>query len=229
MVSSFQALAVAIVALLPGALYIWSFERQVGRWGIGLSDRLLRFVGVSALFHAVVAPLTYWFWATHWSTVRAGDPLSRWFWLVPVGYIGVPIALGSLVGRGVRGGWRWTQLVTGPTPAPRAWDELFQGNPSGWVRLRLKSGTWIGGAFTLTAGRRSYVAGYPETQDLLLSQAAVVDPQTGEFKGVAPTAEGQAIRLLVRWEEVEYLEFVEDVDANGKDVADGEEGSPVES
>ena len=47
MPNTFQALAVLLVALLPGALYVWSFERQAGRWGIGLSDRVLRFVGGS--------------------------------------------------------------------------------------------------------------------------------------------------------------------------------------
>lgn len=52
MPDTFQAIAVFAVALLAGALYVWAFERQAGRWGIGLSDRLLRFVGGSVLFHA---------------------------------------------------------------------------------------------------------------------------------------------------------------------------------
>ena len=52
MPDTFQAIAVLAVALLPGALHVWAFERQAGRWGIGLSDRLLRFVGGSVLFHA---------------------------------------------------------------------------------------------------------------------------------------------------------------------------------
>jgi hypothetical protein len=30
---TFQSLAVFAVALLPGALYIWGFERVVGNWG----------------------------------------------------------------------------------------------------------------------------------------------------------------------------------------------------
>ena len=49
MPDTFQALAVITIALLPGALYVWAFERQAGRWGIGFSDRALRFVGGSAL------------------------------------------------------------------------------------------------------------------------------------------------------------------------------------
>lgn len=32
-VTTFEAIAVALVALLPGGLYVWGFERQVGNWG----------------------------------------------------------------------------------------------------------------------------------------------------------------------------------------------------
>jgi len=41
MISTFQALAVAAIALLPGAMYVWGFEATVGgRWGIQLADRI---------------------------------------------------------------------------------------------------------------------------------------------------------------------------------------------
>jgi hypothetical protein len=33
---TFQAIAVTVLAVLPGALYTWSFEREVGNWGVGL-------------------------------------------------------------------------------------------------------------------------------------------------------------------------------------------------
>jgi hypothetical protein len=80
MPTTFQgALAIAI-ALLPGALYTWAFERIAGRWGIGLSDRLLRFVGASAMLHALVAPLTYWLWSSQWRTQAAGQSVSWWLW-----------------------------------------------------------------------------------------------------------------------------------------------------
>lgn len=50
MPNSFEAIAVVFIAILPGALYVWGFERIVGNWGIGLSDRLLRFLGASLSF-----------------------------------------------------------------------------------------------------------------------------------------------------------------------------------
>jgi hypothetical protein len=48
-VDTFQAIAVTTVALLPGALYVWGFEGQVGFWGIRLVDRVLRFFGYLGL------------------------------------------------------------------------------------------------------------------------------------------------------------------------------------
>jgi hypothetical protein len=69
MPETFQALMVLVVALLPGALYVWAFERFAGAWGVRFSDRVLRFVEVSAVLHAVAAPLSYWLWAAY---IRSG-------------------------------------------------------------------------------------------------------------------------------------------------------------
>ena len=55
MISTFQALAVALLALLPGASYIFAYERVVGGFGVSLADRLVRFLAASALFVAVFA------------------------------------------------------------------------------------------------------------------------------------------------------------------------------
>jgi hypothetical protein len=58
-------------------------------------------------------------------------------------------------------------------------------------------------------GRRSYAAGYPEPQDLFLAAAVALDPVSGEFlldDGSVAVGEGG---LPIRWEEVEYLEFID--------------------
>lgn len=122
----------------------------------------------------------------------------------------MPLVAGTLVGHGVREGWRFARLMSGPDPAPRAWDYLFQHNVDGWIRCRLKSGTWLAGAFADANGRRSYAAGYPEPQDLYLAASVSVDPETGEFE---LDDDGLPLRgaggLLLRWEAVEYLEFID--------------------
>ena len=207
MPESIPALTVAVLALLPGALYVWAFERQVGRWGIGLSDRLLRFVGGSAVFHSFFAPATLWLMADRWPAARASGHFDLALWCASVAYVGLPILAGTVVGRATRREASWARYLTGPDPAPRAWDYLFQGSHDGWVRVRLRSGTWIGGAYVNANGRRSYAAGYPEPQDLFLAAAVALDPVSGEFlfdEGRVVVGEGG---LLVRWEEVEYLEI----------------------
>lgn len=211
MPDSLEAAAVLVLALLPGALYTWAFERLVGRWGVGLSDRVLRFVGGSAMFHAITAPLTYWLWATYWNSGRIaeGGSLPLQLWLVPLFYVGVPTAVGTIAAIGHRAAKPWARVLTGSDPAPRAWDYLFQGHPDGWIRCRMKSGVRIGEAFADSNGRRSYVAGYPEPADLYLARAADVDPDTGEFQFVDGAPSLRDSGLLLRWDEVEYLEFVD--------------------
>jgi hypothetical protein len=211
MPETFQALGVLVLALLPGALYVWSLERLLGAWGVRLSDRLLRFVGVSAVLHAVAAPITYRLWIDYLKTgwVSQGK-LPVAVWAVALVYVAVPIALGSLVGFGRRQGWRWTRLIVGFDP-PRAWDYLFGQRPDGWVLLRLKSGGWLGGAYASRGhGWRSYASGYPEQQDLFILEAAEVNPETGEFEfDEEDNPVLRASSILIRWDEVEYLEFLD--------------------
>ncbi len=215
MPSTFQALAVVILALLPGALYTWAFERQAGAWGINTSDRVLRFVGSSALLQVLAAPLTYQFYrlfvVTGW--LRHGRPLPWWVWLCVAAFVGFPLTLGRIVGTATHNRTRWSRWFTGEHPAPRAWDNLFSTEDlTGWVRLRMKAqGTWILGAYgTAADGKmRSYAAGYPHPQDLYLVDTAEADPDGQFVTDEAGNVVMRGIGVLVRWKEVEYLEFIE--------------------
>ena len=212
MPETFEGLAVVLLALLPGALYVWSFERLVGSWGIGLSDRILRFVGFSALFLVLFAPLVALAAGRY---VRAGwEPreFSIGLWLAVAAYVAIPIAAGWIVGSATVRRRGWTRFITGPAPAPRAWDHLFGSRPDGWIRLRLRSGVWVGGVFSTGADGRlgSYASGYPYERELFLHEIVLVDPDTGTFefdeRGAVKVVESG---LLIRWEEVEYLEFID--------------------
>ena len=197
---------VTALALLPGALYVWGFERHVGSWGIGLSDRVLRFFGASAFAHALIAPATYWLWADYVREARR--PLSVWLWVAALAYVLVPFTVGSTVGRAARRGRRWAAVLRGPLAAPRAWNHFFASGPEGWIRLRLKSGTWIAGLYSTSNGHpSSYASAYPEAQDLFLMDTARVDPLSGQFVRVNGAPVRRGISLLIRWGEVELLEF----------------------
>ena len=208
MPSTFEAVAAAVFAVLPGALCVWGFERVAGRWTIGLSDRLLRFFGISAVLHAAVAPVTYRVWHDH---LRDGAlaqdqrlPLS--LWAVVAAYVAVPIILGTVLGRAVEAQRDWARLFVASSPAPTAWDAVFSGQPAGWVLIKLKSDGWIGGKFDAD----SHAGGYPEPPDIFLSVEGAVDQALGDF---VRDNQGDIVALesgvLVRWEDVEYLRVLQ--------------------
>lgn len=158
------------------------------------------------------APVSYWVWKSYLrsGTVARGETLPWALWLLVIAFVVLPLIAGTVVGLGTRAGWGWARFFTGPDPAPRGWDYFFTSRPDGWMRLKLKSGPWVGGAFAPTdSGLASYAAGYPEEQDLFLARTVEVDPDTGEFQ----LSDGRPIMrdssLLIRWDEVEFLEFID--------------------
>jgi hypothetical protein len=187
---------------------MWSFERIAGAWGIGFSDRFLRFLGISVLLHVAAAPVTYVIWHAYLrpGSLGAGQSLPLWLWPVAAMYAAVPIFLGTVLATGLRDGAGWAQALNIGSDPPTAWDSIFSNEPEGWVLIRLKSGRWIGGQYA----DGSYAGGYPEAPDLFLAQACAVDQENEEFV-LGPNGQPEPIGppswgLLVRWEEIEYLE-----------------------
>lgn len=217
-VGTFQAIAVFLLAVLPGALYTWAYEREDGAWEVAFSDRLARFTGVSAMFSVLSAPVIYWMYRMYigpWSTEDTPQ-IPGWAWFIYAIYVVAPAVLGYFVGRGAKNRRPWTRIFTGPSPAPRGWDALFRSPAlTGWLRLRLKDKTWIVGVWEDPdddAGARpgSYAAGFPHTQDLYLVDTCETDPATGDF---LVDGRGQPLRrgiaVLVNWDQVAYAEFID--------------------
>lgn len=213
MPNTLQAILVTLLAVLPGALYTWGFEQQAGRWGATAVDRVQRFIGVSAFFLVLELPLIYQFYRSFVVSgdVNKGRPLPAWLWFMPILFVIIPAGIGRFVGRAAYERKSWVTLLTGPSPAPRAWDDLFSGpDMNGWIRLRLKDKTWVAGLWGESAatGLKSYAAGYPEDQDLLISELVEIDADgdlvTGE--GNAPIFTNRS--LLIRWDEITYAEYI---------------------
>ena len=206
MPTTFQAVAAFLIAILPGALTVWGFERVSGRWAIGLSDRILRFLGVSAVLHALAAPATYLVWHSYLRTgaYPSGEKLPLSLWGVALAYVAVPLGLGSLIAYGVKVEWPGFAKIVGATKAPTAWDAVFASEPTDlYVLMKLKSGEWVGGQYV----EGSYVGGYPEPADIYLRRELQVDQDTEDF---VHDANGEAVPegeygLLVRWSEIEFL------------------------
>jgi uncharacterized protein DUF6338 len=58
-VDTFEALAVLVLVVLPGASYLFTFERVAGAFGHNLADRIIRFITASAVLQALFAGPTY--------------------------------------------------------------------------------------------------------------------------------------------------------------------------
>lgn len=214
--TTFQALAVTLLAVLPGASYTFAFERLAGSFGVSLSDRLVRFTAASAVFHALFSGIELLLYRKFVISGRlVAGSLAAWqFEIVSLLYVLLPTAVGSLVGHGRNQRWGWVSWLTGASPEPRAWDFVWTQPGTTWlVRLRLKSGAWVAGFFGNVEGAPpSYAAGYPEAQDLFLGLQVRVDAATGEFvkdqDGLIRPVDGRTA-LLVRWDEVEYADLLE--------------------
>lgn len=87
---------------------------------------------------------------------------------------------------------------------------MFSVLSAGWVRCKLKSGTWVAGAYARESdGVSSYASGYPENKDLYLSPIVMTHPSTGAFiyddeDNVCLDAGG----LWLQAEQIEMINFV---------------------
>ncbi len=216
MADTFQALAVFGIGILPGGAYVWAFERQAGAWAPWYSDRLLRIVGISAAVHILAAPLSYWLWSSFVEPGRLAraEPVSWFLWLVPIAYVGLPWAIGTYLGRAAKEQrWPWSRLTRiAPNRSPRAWDHLFARELSGYVRVKLKGGGWVAGAYAAetAGGPPSLASRYPEPGDLWLARQLEIDDDGRLARGPDGLQVLKPGGVLVRWDEMDYLEFAPD-------------------
>jgi len=215
MLATFQALAVLLTSVLPGALFTFEYEREYTRVVSGdSSERLIVFLATSAVFGMISAPLLYQGYRTYVVTgdLQNGKALPGWIWLIIAAYIIVPLLAGFVAGYAAREQKCGSRFITGPRPHPTAWDALFRTpNLGGYLRLTLKDGTIIIGEWAKdpqTVRPDSYASAYPHTQDLYLRETFTVNDD-GSLKFVDDKPEPRGLALLISWAEVAYAEFEE--------------------
>lgn len=200
-----EALVIAVLFLAPGLLYEWANEIGGGyRRPDSATKTLLAFA------RSVVAQLFLWpVVLLSWREYRGTDlatvglpellPLSLWLLL----YAALPFAAGWKVGRKQK-------KDRGSTPS--AWDALFDVKASGYVRARLRDGTWVGGVYAeydgMGSAAKPFASAYPDPESLYLPTQLVLDPGSGEMKhdeqNIPRTREWG---LLVHGADIEILEF----------------------
>lgn len=187
--TNWTALLLLAVAVLPGAMFTFAFERQAGAFGVSLADRVLRFVAVSGLLAVLYAWPAYGFHRFVFDAKPFRTAQFAVAWCAAVVGLALPAAAGTALGglyatRGTRTGWqrirkgltperetRLLQAALGRDPAPRAWDHYFSERPTVYLRVRRQDGTFMAGLFA----QNSYAGGFPQDGDLLLEQAWSLD------------------------------------------------------
>lgn len=184
--TSVVALGIVVLAVLPGSMYTWAFERQVSAYGVTLADRVLRFIALSVLFHVLLGWGEYWLFRSAFMGEHFGGGQFAAAWAAVTLLVAVPAIAGTITGglyatRSNRDTeWTWLRRRVTPTqearllrfllgrsPAPRAWDNLFAERPTAYLRIETVDGTALAGLFA----DASYAAGFPNDPDLYLEQA----------------------------------------------------------
>jgi hypothetical protein len=195
-------LVIAALAVLPGAVYVWSHESQTGSFGVALSDRLLRFLGVSAVIQVIAGWPEYGLYRavrTDWPNVSAGTFATAWGLFVAL--VALPALAGTVVGRCRKAGLlrgRLLQIVFSDEVAPRAWDDSFMGEQGIYLRVRTTDDCWILGRYA----KESYVGGFPAEKDLRLEETYQVLPD-GKRPGKALGYATYIPESSIKW--IEFL------------------------
>jgi hypothetical protein len=201
--STLQQIILLVLFILPGVSYQFVRERMRGPvpGERDLSERVLRALTASIVLDAVyiivagpqllhmIKPL-----GRPWFTTAAAQPRQAAAVSLAL-FFAIPAAAAWAVGMIER-----RRHPSRFDPVPTAWDSAFRGRPTGFVRARLKTGTWVGGWY----GRRSRASAYPNPADLYLESAY----EMGSDGSFGPRVQATG-GLYVNMSDVEALEFVE--------------------
>lgn len=226
MPETLEAIAIIAVAVLPGALATLAYERHVGTYAADIQERLIRFAASSALLFPVNSTLIWLVWTkilnvSPWvpsgqhRNLLASNSLEGAQWLViltPIAYVLVPAILGDIGGRLVVS-YRKREYTArtgrlGTGHEKEAWNTAFLdasplNAPAGCiVRFRLKTGGWRAGYF----GKASVAS--PTTKDVYFEATAAVDGDGNLIVEPDGRPVRQEVGILVRWDEVDFIEFV---------------------
>ncbi|GAA2717019.1 MULTISPECIES: DUF6338 family protein [Streptomyces] len=197
-----EQLAILLVLVLPGVFHQAVRERLRGTSASEQEpqNRLLRALAAGALLDALYA-VAAGPWLVELLAGHGDGPLAgalrhprRAGLAALVLVVAVPSAAAW-----AETAWRRRRARARYEPTPTAWDALFHDRGSCFVRVRLKSGLWVGGWL----GPWSAVSAYPQQGDLYLQAQYRMGPD-GRFLERVPGTAG----VYVRAADVDVLELL---------------------
>ncbi|MET9530797.1 DUF6338 family protein [Streptomyces sp. NPDC006649] len=201
--STVMQVMLLVLVVLPGITYQFLRERSRGPvpGERDLGERVLRAVGASLLLDALyllVAGPQLVRWARESATGGwdgFGHQPRQAALLGLVLLVGVPAAAAAAVSWWERGRRPAVRYRSTPT----AWDRMFHGRGSCFVRMRMRDGSWVGGWY----GSRSFVTSYPQPPEVYLESAWLMRPDGSFVRPIAGSA-----GLHVRAAETDLLELL---------------------
>ena len=207
---SVQSLGLIIILLVPGGLFLWSYERKSTSYGRReVTDRIVRLAAASVVILTLTAPfaiLAYvrpWYELMNWGI----EPTWEWAgrWLLACIYLSTIVALGPIASIANQ---RFRAYLRTPDPSkgfcrrslrrvfssllevhpnPTAFEYLADNGPF-IIRAKTKSGDFLAGIYGATGlqeelkeGRlRSHLSTNPQSQDIYLQRTILVS-DNGKF------------------------------------------------
>ncbi|WP_419944569.1 DUF6338 family protein [Candidatus Poriferisodalis sp.] len=219
-----RSAAVAFALLVPGASAAAGFEWHSVRYSRRRKDWVLRLL----LFSGLWLGAGFWLWHSlavdHWDDLVARKPLPWFVYAVPLGFVVVPYGLGWALGWMTSAFPRGMRKVLGGNRTPTAWDHLFDHGTAGSVRCRLRSGRWVGGSYEETGQIDSFASADDTMVDVYISKAVEYDQDSGAplLRDGEPAWTGGG--LLLRWDEIESLEFIPEPSDESEAAESNDEG-----
>ncbi|MFF0204775.1 DUF6338 family protein [Streptomyces sp. NPDC005017] len=227
-------LVLALLALLPGALFVYTIEALLQRYGGDVADRTMRFIAASAVLWLPFFWVLYMLYTHIWHVQRsvAGrvvyvnrfttNDLPQWFYWVIAGYVAVPILLGAFVAFLIRNSTKAQDIVIGKPLSRSAWQTLFKygggGNNTGTgralvVRAQLndEDATVVAGYF----GPQSVTPAGESEGDVWLEAQVRLDDQ-GQLRLDGQENPVYEPGIYLRRENVLWLEAYEVMDQEGQ-------------
>jgi Family of unknown function (DUF6338) len=193
MVGTFQALSILLLAILPGAVLVFSFERHAGAVAGDANERLVRFVIGTVVVFPCTAILAAWTYSRVVHAPIEGSPgeftnrleeplgISPAWTLLPLVYVLVPWCLGWALGEGVV--WLRRRAVNNRTtsrvPGVAAWDIVFLAPGPKLIAAKLRGGPWIGGMFASNSFASPLAS---RRKELVLEAGVQIDQVSGQIE-----------------------------------------------
>lgn len=204
-------LTIVLLLILPGVTYQLVRERSRGLYPAhkDLGERIIRALTASAVLNTVYVII-----GGDWAVNLIHDRNKGWlsgaasdyrFTAVTALALLVVVPAATALGVSLWTGRRRSAIYDA---TPTAWDDAFKNRAHCFVRVRLKSGQWVGGWY----GDRSYASSYPQPADIYLQTAWDVSSE-GFFRKPLEQSGG----IYIRIDEIECLDFIEKSREEGND------------